>query len=40
MEKNLDNNHFIGAVLMELLKAADFIPHDLAIVKLIAYGLD
>ena len=38
--KNLDNNYFIGAVLMNLSKAFDCIPHDLVIAKLAAYGFD
>ena len=37
--KNLDNNYFIGAVLMDLSKAFDCIVHDLVIAKLAAYGL-
>ena len=36
--KNLDNNYFIGAVLMDPSKAFDCIPHNLVIVKLAAYG--
>ena len=36
----LDNNLFIGAVLMDLLNTFDCIPHDLLIAKLHAYGLD
>ena len=40
MEKNLDNNYFIGTVVMDLWKAFDCIPHDLVIAKLAAYGFD
>ena len=36
----LDNNLFTGAVLMDLSKAFDCIPHDLLKAKLHAYGLD
>ena len=36
----LDNNLFTGAVLMDLSKTFECIPHDLLIVKLLAYGLD
>ena len=36
---NLDNNKFVGAVLMDLSKAFDCVPHDLLIAKLHAYGL-
>ena len=36
--KNLDNNYFVGAVLMDFSKAFDCIPHDLVIAKLAAYG--
>ena len=39
-KKNLYNSYFIGTVLMDLSKAFDCIPHDLAIVKLAAYGSD
>ena len=38
--KILDNNYFIGAVLMDLSKAFDCIPYDLIIAKLAAYGFD
>ena len=37
---NLDNNYFIGAVLLNLSKDFDCIPHDLVIAKLAAYGFD
>ena len=38
--KILDNSYFIGAVLMDLSKAFDCIPHDRVIFKLAAYGWD
>ena len=39
-QKELDNSGFIGTTLMDLLKAYDFLPQDLLIAKLGAYGLD
>ena len=38
--KILDNNYFTGAVLMDLSKAFDCIPHGLVTAKLAAYGFD
>ena len=40
MEENLNNNKFVGAVLMDLSKAFDCVPHDLLIAKMHAYGFD
>ena len=39
-KENLDNNFIVGAVLTDLSKAFDCIPHDLLIAKLSAYGLN
>ena len=39
-KKSLDNKMFVGAVLMDLSKAFDCVPHDLLIAKLHAYKFD
>ena len=36
----LDNNKLVGAVLMDLSKAFDCLPHDLLVAKLAAYDFD
>ena len=38
-QKSLDNKGVVGAVLMDLSKAFDTLPHDLLIAKLACYGL-
>ena len=38
--KHLDNNEVVGAVLMDLSKAFDCLPHELLIAKLSAYGFE
>jgi hypothetical protein len=38
-KKALDENKFIGAILMDLSKAFDCLPHDLLLLKMKAYGL-
>ena len=37
-KKSLDQKKFVGAVLMDLSKAFDSIPHDLLIAKMHAYS--
>ena len=36
----LDNNNVVGAILTDLSKAFDCIPHDLLVAKLDAYGFN
>jgi hypothetical protein len=35
----LDNNKYVGAILMDLSKAFDCLPHDLLLLKLKQYGV-
>ena len=38
--ERLDNNYIVGAILMDLSKAFDCIPHNLISAELATYGLD
>ena len=38
LEKSLDNKNIVGAVLIDLSKAFECIPHDLLIAKTSPYG--
>ena len=38
-KRELDSQQYVGAVLMDLSKAFDCLPHDLIVAKLKAYGL-
>ena len=35
----LDENKYVAAILMDLSKAFDYLPHDLLLLKLKAYGV-
>ena len=39
-KNKLDKNYVVGAIVMDLSKAFDCIPHDLIIAKLAAYCFD
>ena len=39
-KNNLDKKKYVGAVLMDLSKAFDCVPHDLLIAKMHAYNFD
>ena len=38
--QHLDQNEYVGAVLMDLSKAFDCLPHELLIAKMEAYGFE
>ena len=38
--QHLDQNEYVGAVLMDLSKAFDCLPHELLIAKMDAYGFE
>ena len=38
-KKALDNNEYLAAIIMDLSKAFDCLPHDILLSKLSAYGL-
>ena len=38
-KKALDNNEYLAAILMDMSKAFDCLPHDILLSKLSAYGL-
>ena len=37
-KNKLDKNYVVGAILMDLSKSCDCVPHDIIIAKLAAYG--
>ena len=35
----MDKKHVVGAILMDLFKAFDCMPHDLLVAKFMSYGI-